>query len=58
LIDQVLGEFTLGVQRIGGDVLVFEIEVVEQRDGKSDLVGLFEFFKIVRYGQSTDFFWV
>jgi hypothetical protein len=41
LIDQVLGEFTLGVQRIGGDVFVLEIDTVEQRDGHADLVGLF-----------------
>ncbi len=29
LYHQVLGEFALGVQGIGGDVLVFEIETVE-----------------------------
>ena len=27
--DQVLGQFALGVQGVGGDVLVFEIEAVE-----------------------------
>jgi hypothetical protein len=38
------------VQGIGGDVLVFEIEAVEERDSHTDLVGLLEFFKIARYG--------
>jgi len=41
LDDQVVGEFALGVKRIGVDVLVFEIEAVEQRDSHGDLVGLF-----------------
>ena len=39
--DQVVGEFALGEQSIGGDVFVLEIEAVEQRDGHADLVGLF-----------------
>jgi hypothetical protein len=58
LIDQVVGKSALGVQGIGGDVFVFEIEAVEQGDSHTDLVGLLEFFKIARYGQNTDFFWV
>ena len=40
-IDQVVGEFTLGQQRIGGDVFTTEIDLVEERDGHADLVGLF-----------------
>ena len=39
--DQVLGEFTLGQKRIGGDVFTTEIDLVEERDGHTDLVGLF-----------------
>jgi hypothetical protein len=41
LIDQVVSEFALGEQGIGGDVGVFKIEAVEQRDRHTDLVGLF-----------------
>jgi len=41
LIDQVVGEFALGQKGIGGDISVFKIEAVEERDGHADLVGLF-----------------
>jgi hypothetical protein len=46
----------LGQQRIGGDVLIFEIEPLQQRDRGFDLVGLFEGVGIARYGQQADFF--
>jgi hypothetical protein len=39
--DQVVGEFTLGEQGIGGNVFARQIEVIEERDGHADLVGLF-----------------
>ena len=40
-IDQVIGDFTLGEQGIGGKVFATQIELVEERDGHADLVGLF-----------------
>jgi hypothetical protein len=39
--DQVVGEFTLGEKRIGGNVFARQIERIEERDGHADLVGLF-----------------
>jgi len=41
LVDQVVGEFSLGQKGIGGDVFVLKIEAIEERDGHADLVGLF-----------------
>jgi len=45
-LDQVSGELALGQQRVGGDVLVIDVDRVEQRNGGSDFVGLFERFGI------------
>jgi hypothetical protein len=54
---QEFGDGALGQQRIGGDVLVRQVQGLEQWDGGSDLVGLFEGVRITRYGQLADFFW-
>jgi hypothetical protein len=55
---QVLGQLTLGQQRVGADVLVFDVDGVEQRNSGSDLVGLFDGFGITVYRQGANFFWV
>jgi hypothetical protein len=55
---QVLGQLALGQQGVGGDLLVFDLDGVEQRDGGSDFVGLFDRFGIAVYRQGADFFWV
>ena len=52
-----LGDGALGQQRIGGDVLIPQVESLEQRDSGFDLIGLFEGARIGCYGQSADFFW-
>jgi hypothetical protein len=54
---QIMGELALGQQGIGGDVLVFDIEGVEQRDGGLDFIGLLGVF-ITLYRQGANFFWV
>ena len=56
--DQVSGQRALGQQGVGGNLLVFEVDRVEQRNGGSDLVGLFDRFGIAVYRQGADFFWV
>lgn len=56
--DQVLGQLALGQQGVGGDLLVFDVDGVEQRDGGSDFVGLFDRFGIAVYRQGADSFWV
>ncbi len=56
--DQVIGQLALGEQSVGGDVLVFDLDGLEQRDGGCDLVGLFGRFGIAGYRQGADFFWV
>ena len=55
-LDQVLGQPALGQQRVGGDLLVFEVDGVEQRNGGRDFVGLFDRFGIAVYRQGADFF--
>ena len=57
LLDQILGEFTLGEQGIGGDVLARNIDGLQQRDGRLNLVGAFDFVPTF-YGQGAHFFWV
>ena len=52
----VAGEVALGQQSIGGNVLVFEVQRLQQRCCDFDFVGLFEGVRIARYGQDTDFF--
>ena len=53
-----LGDRALGQERIGGDVLILQVEPLEQGDRGFDLVALFDGVRIARYGQSGDFFWV
>jgi hypothetical protein len=55
---QILGQFTLGQQGVGADVLVFEVDGIEQRNGGGDFVGLFDGFDITLYRQGANFFWV
>ncbi len=57
-LDQVSRQLALGQQRVGGDVLVFDVDRVEQRNGGGDFVGLFDRFDITVYRQGADFFWV
>lgn len=58
LSNQVVGEFSLGEKRIGGDVFILEIEALEQRDGHADLIGLLYGLGISLTGDGADFFWV
>ena len=44
-------------QGIGGHGLAGNLQIVEQGDGRPDLVGLFDLIGAV-YGQPGDFFWV
>jgi len=57
LLDQISGERALRQQRVGGDLLAFDRDGIEQRDGHLDLVGAFKLV-IAVYRQDTDFFWV
>lgn len=57
VLDQIAGETPLSQQRIGGDILALDIDGLEQRSSRLDLVGAFGLL-IARYGQGTDFFWV
>ena len=54
---QVLGNFALGQQSIGGHILAFNIDGIEHGDGHLDFVGAFDFF-IVFYRKGPNFFWV
>ena len=51
-----LGDGALGQQCIGGDVLILQVQLLEQRNCGFDLIGLLERVRIARYGQSADFF--
>ena len=55
---QVLSELALGQQGVGGNVLPFDVDGVEQRDGGIDFVGAFDCFGIAFYRQGAHFFWV
>jgi hypothetical protein len=55
--DQVVGNLALGQQGIAGNFFAFDIDGIQQRDGRLDLVGTLELFTAF-YGQGTDFFWV
>ena len=57
VFDQIGGEFALGQQCIGGDILALDIDGIEQRNGYLDLVGAFDLV-IAVYRQGGDFFWV
>lgn len=55
--DDVVGEFALSQEGIGGQIFVLEVEGVEQRDSGFDFVGSFEFL-VVLGGEGSHFFWV
>ena len=55
--DQILGQFSLRQQGIGANILALDINALQQRDGRLDLVGAFDCFAIF-YGQGANFFWV
>lgn len=55
--DQVIGNFSLGQQSVGGDCFVLDVDGVKQRDCGFDLIGALEFVAAV-YGEETYFFWV
>ena len=55
--DQVFSEPTLGQERVGGDCFVLDIDGVQERDGRGDLVRAL-CFVITSRGQSSYFFWV
>lgn len=57
LSDQVVGDFALGQQGVGGDVFSLDIDGVKQGDCGFDLIGAFEFVAAV-YREGTYFFWV
>jgi hypothetical protein len=56
LFDQVVGDIFLSQQGIGGNVFPFNIDGIEQWDGRLDFVGALALFIV--YFQSTYFFWV
>lgn len=56
IFDDVIGQFALCQQGIGGDVFVFDIDGIEQGPGGFDFVGAFDL--LVVYGQVAYFFWV
>lgn len=55
--DQVVSDFALGQQGVGGDVFSLDVDGVKQRNCGFDLIGAFEFVAAV-YGDGTYFFWV
>lgn len=56
LSDHIIGDLTLGQERIAGNILALDIDGVEERDGGFDFVGAFDF--VIVYGQVAYFFWV
>jgi hypothetical protein len=56
LSDHIIGDLTLGQERIAGNILAPDIDGVEERDGGFDFVSAFEF--VIVYGQVAYFFWV
>lgn len=55
--DHVLGQIALGQQRIGGDVKAGDVDGVEHRCGRLDLVRALDLI-VVLGTQAADFFWV
>ena len=53
----IIGELSLGEQGICGDVFVFDIDGIQQRDSHPNFIGALEFLTAF-YGQGADFFWV
>ena len=59
LLDQVSSKFALRQQGIPTDILALNIDGLEQRDSRLDLVRAFDFFlSLILYGQGAHFFWV
>jgi hypothetical protein len=56
-LDPIGGEAALGEQGIGTDLLALNVEGIQQRDGRFDLVRALDFIPIL-YGQGAHFFWV
>ena len=56
LANQIVSDFALGQQGIGGNLFALDIDGIQQRDGGLDFVGALNL--LVRYGQGTYFFWV
>lgn len=57
LLNQIVGQFALGEQGIGGDGFVLDIDDLQQRNSGFDFVGLF-FLVAALYRQGAHFFWV
>ena len=55
--DHVLGQIALGQQRIGGDVKAGDVDGVEHRRSRLDLIGALDLIVVVGT-QAADFFWV
>lgn len=55
-LDQVMGDFALGQQGIGGNIPSLDIDGIKERDGGLDFVGTFDFSTIL-YRERTYFFW-
>lgn len=56
-LHDIAGQFALGQQGIGGDVLSLNVDAIKKRHEHTDFIGLLGLVA-VRYGQSADFFWV
>src|SRR5438105_5629160 len=57
LLDQVSSKFALRQQGIPTDILALNIDGLEQRDSRLDLVRAFDFFlSLILYGQGAHFF--
>jgi len=54
--DQIVSDFALGQQGIGGNFFALDIDGIQQRDGGFDFVSAFDLFII--FGQGAYFFWV
>jgi hypothetical protein len=55
--DQVGGQVALGQQRIGGDVKAGDVDGVEHRRSRLDLIRALDLIAVVD-AQAADFFWV
>jgi hypothetical protein len=54
--DDIVGDFALIEQGIGGNIFALNIDGIQQRDGGFDFIGAFNI--LVGYRQGTYFFWV
>ena len=55
-LDQVMGDFALGQQGIGGNIPSLDIDGIKERDGGLDFIGTFDLSTIF-YRERTYFFW-